>query len=279
MTLRDFRNQFTASLSEIYPKTEIDSFFILLAEEYLNFQSVDLVLKSDFYLNETKTSLFKEALSRLEKQEPIQYVLGKTEFYGNVFLVNKHTLIPRSETEELVSWILESAQSDTSILDIGTGTGCIPISLKKELDNAYISAIDVSEKALEIAKINAQQNNTEILFIRQDILKTEVLNNSYDIIVSNPPYVRELEKEMMQKNVLDFEPETALFVEDSNPLVFYKKIAELAINHLNPDGLLFFEINEYLGEETLEVIKEVGFKHVEIKNDIFGKQRMIKASL
>lgn len=287
MILKEFRDNFNKQLESIYPKTEIDSFFFLLTESYLNFQRVDLVLKASFFLDEKKVEIFLNALQRLKQQEPIQHIIGKTEFYGLPFFVNQHTLIPRPETEELVSWILKieeekrekRKEKSLKILDIGTGTGCIPISLKNELPTAQISAIDISKETLKIAKKNAELNKVEVNYVQKDILKTDSLNDSYDIIISNPPYVRELEKKMMQKNVLDFEPETALFVKDSNPLVFYKKITELAKNHLNQNGFLFFEINEYLGKETKELIENFGFSKVEIKNDIFGKQRMIKASL
>lgn len=280
MILKEFKDHFNQQLESIYPKTEIDSFFFLLTESYLNFQRVDLVLKASFFLEEEKVEIFLNALKRLKQQEPIQHIIGKTEFYGLPFFVNQHTLIPRPETEELVSWILKTEKEKSlKILDIGTGTGCIPISLKKKLPIAHVSAIDISKEALKIAKKNAEFNKVEVDYVQKDILKTDSLNDSYDIIISNPPYVRELEKKMMQKNVLDFEPETALFVEDSNPLVFYKKITELAKNHLNQNGFLFFEINEYLGKETKELIENFGFSKVEIKNDIFGKQRMIKASL
>ncbi len=199
------------------------------------------------------------------------------------FEVNENTLIPRPETEELVEWIIENQKSkDQSqkleILDIGTGTGCIPISLKANLPQANVSAIDVSEQALEMAKINAVSNNVEVNFIQANILEVEDLNQHFDVIVSNPPYVRNLEKQEIKKNVLDYEPHLALFVEDTDALLFYRKIAQLALKNLSPNGLLFFEINQYLGNETVDLLENIGFKNIELKKDIYGNDRMIKCT-
>ncbi|WP_214983795.1 peptide chain release factor N(5)-glutamine methyltransferase [Tenacibaculum dicentrarchi] len=299
MKLHDLKIDFITQLAEIYPQTEIDTFFFYLIEEYLDFQRIDVLMKADFEIIDSKQVLFNNAIQRLKKQEPIQYILGNTEFYGFPFLVNENTLIPRPETEELVEWILEeisdikNSQHDEvlkprSILEIGTGTGCIPISLKKHLADFDISAIDVSKEALKIAKENAKQNTVDINFIAQDILKAENLNfisssNSsdicFDIIVSNPPYVRELEKAEIKNNVLENEPHLALFVSDDNPLIFYNKIADLAKLHLTKNGLLFFEINQYLAKETVAMLTEKGFNNIELKKDFVGNDRMIKASL
>ena len=184
----------------------------------------------------------------------------------------------------MVEWIIESQKSKVQspkceILDIGTGTGCIPISLKTKLPQAKVSAIDVSEKALEVAKRNAVSNKVDISFIQADILEVEDLSQYFDIIVSNPPYVRNLEKEEIKKNVLDYEPHLALFVEDTDALLFYRKIAQLALKNLSPNGLLFFEINQYLGKETVELLQNLGFKNIELKKDIYGNNRMIKCSI
>ena len=225
MILKEFKTYFSEQLSVIYPKKEIDTFFFLLIEEYLGLQRIDTVLKADIEISSEKLLLFNIAISRLQKEEPIQYILGKTEFYGFPFKVTNNTLIPRPETEELVEWILtEVAKTQKlNILDIGTGTGCIPISLAKHLPNANISAIDVSKEALLIAKENATSNNVVINFIEQDILLAKDLSKEYDIIVSNPPYVRELEKVEIKNNVLENEPHLALFVDDNDPLLFYDK--------------------------------------------------------
>ena len=300
MTLKKFKLYFSDKLSEIYPQTEIDSFFFILIEELLGLQRIDTVLKPDFIIENEILNNLKNIISRLKKEEPIQYILGKTAFYGLPFLVDKNTLIPRPETEELVEWILKEIQElrikiqkeSLSILDIGTGTGCIPISLAKNLKNITISAIDVSSNALKIAKQNASLNNVTIDFFELDILQTENLNklsvlaqskthsnNKYDIIVSNPPYVRELEKVEIKNNVLNNEPHLALFVDNENPLIFYKKIADLAKSHLTKNGLLFFEINQYLSNETVTMLKEKEFTNIELKKDLFSNDRMIQARL
>lgn len=282
MLLKQYKSYFLEQLSSIFPQTEINTFFFLLIEEYLAFQRIDFTLQPTFEVPSDKKTLLDEALARLKKEEPIQYILGKTEFFGLPFNVNKSTLIPRSETEELVEWIIKEvgeSQSLLSILDIGTGTGCIPISLKKQLSDVNISAIDVSEKALTVAKKNAELNDVEVSFVLQDVLKTKELSGKFDIIVSNPPYVRELEKTEIKNNVLENEPHLALFVEDNNPLIFYKKIADLAKNSLTKTGLLFFEINQYLGKETVDMLKSKGFTKIEIRKDLFGNDRMIRAQV
>ena len=302
MILSDFRNYFLEQLSNVFPKTEIDTFFFLLTEKILKLQRIDVALNPRFEISETDIITLKKILSRLQNQEPIQYILGNTEFYGLPFKVNKHTLIPRPETEELVAWILEEKKENLTILEIGTGTGCIPISLAKNLPNATIYAIDVSSEALIIAEENAKLNNVNINFIEQDILNIEDLNViankikqsqinneitssktprndiKFDIIVSNPPYVRNLEKVEIQPNVLENEPHLALFVDDNNPLIFYDKIADLAKSHLKENGKLYFEINQYLGKETISMLSEKGFTS-ELKKDIFGNDRMTKSIL
>ncbi|WP_440066656.1 peptide chain release factor N(5)-glutamine methyltransferase [Tenacibaculum discolor] len=282
MQLKQYKSYFSEQLKSVYPQTEIDTFFFFLIEEYLELKRIDLTLRPDFEISSDKRILLDEALVRLKEEEPIQYILTKTEFYGLPFKVNQNTLIPRPETEELVEWIINEVdknQESLSILDIGTGTGCIPISLKKHLPKTTVSTIDVSEEALKIAKQNAVLNKVEVSFMHQDILKTEELSGEFDIIVSNPPYVRELEKVEIKNNVLKNEPHLALFVEDNNPLIFYKKIADLAKNSLTKTGLLFFEINQYLGLETVEMLKNKGFTQIELRKDLFGNDRMIKASL
>jgi release factor glutamine methyltransferase len=300
MTLKNFRTYFTDTLQEIYLKTEIDTFFFLLIEEKLNLQRVDTVMQPDFLIADANLSELKIILKRLQKEEPIQYILGNTEFYGLPFKVNKNTLIPRPETEELVEWIIKEVtelqnnkvaklgmsetstmnkEKSISIIDIGTGTGCIPISLAKNLNNVKISAIDVSSEALIVAQQNATLNNVDISFLEMDILETKELPQKYNLIVSNPPYVRELEKVEISNNVLENEPHLALFVEDDNPLIFYSKIADLAKIHLKKEGLLFFEINQYLGKETVAMLKHKGFNSIKLKKDLFGNDRMVKVIL
>ncbi|AQS93587.1 protein-(glutamine-N5) methyltransferase, release factor-specific [Polaribacter sp. BM10] len=279
MTLKEFKTLFREALSKTYPQTEIDSFFLILIEEKLNLKRIDTVLNPNYIIENTIEIELKNIITRLQKQEPIQYIIGNTEFYGYPFLVDKNTLIPRPETEELVSWVLEEISNEkVSILDIGTGSGCIPITLAKEQKNSNIFAIDVSNKALKVAKKNAILNNVEIGFIEQNILETNSLPQKFNIIVSNPPYVRELEKIEIKENVLNNEPHLALFVEDNNPLLFYKKIADLAKNYLLKNGILFFEINQYLGQETVLMLKEKGFTNIILKKDYFGNDRMIKCN-
>ena len=294
ISLKEYKKLFSETLKDIFPSTEIDTFFLYLMEEYLGFTRVDLVLQSDFIIDQNTKNLFDRALERLKNQEPIQYILGKTDFFGLPFLVDKNTLIPRPETEELVAWIIDEVEilnnkssPKISLLDIGTGSGCIPISLAKNIDFAAIYAIDISTKTLEVALKNADSNQVSISFFEMDILKTSNLDLlskdktqiNFDIIVSNPPYVRESEKSAMDKNVLENEPHQALFVSDENPLVFYEKIADLALLHLSRNGLLFFEINQYLRNQTVNMLLKKGFKNIELRKDIFGNNRMIKANI
>lgn len=294
ISLKEYKKLFSETLKDIFPSTEIDTFFLYLMQEYLGFTRVDLVLQSDFIIEQNTKNLFDRALERLKNQEPIQYILGKTDFFGLPFLVDKNTLIPRPETEELVAWIIDEVEilnnkssPKISLLDIGTGSGCIPISLAKNIDFAAIYAIDISTKTLEVALKNGDSNQVSISFFEMDILKTSNLDLlskdktqiNFDIIVSNPPYVRESEKSAMDKNVLENEPHQALFVSDENPLVFYEKIADLALLHLSRNGLLFFEINQYLGNQTVNMLLKKGFKNIELRKDIFGNNRMIKANI
>jgi release factor glutamine methyltransferase len=282
MTVRTLKNHFAKALSELYPSEEIQSFFSILSEKHLGMSRLELSLKSEMILSEVISKKYIEALKRLQTHEPIQYIIGETEFYGLLFKVNKHTLIPRPETEELVDWIITESKTQypepSTILDIGTGSGCIAISLAKNILGSRVAAIDFSKDALDVAEHNASLNNVDIDFIRMDILKALELPTQYDVIVSNPPYVRNLEKEKMQRNVLNFEPDSALFVSDESPLVFYKKIAGLANNHLAPHGLLYFEINEYFSEDMVIMLKEFNFKDITVKTDFFGKERMIKCT-
>ena len=291
MLLKRYKTHFFNSLKNSQDEQEIESFFFILTEYLHNLKRVDLALNPNFELSDTEVEKWNSILADLQQEKPIQYITGEAWFYGLKFEVNENTLIPRPETEELVEWIIESQKSKVQsqkleILDIGTGTGCIPISLKANLPQANVSTIDVSEKALEVAKRNATSNKVEINFIQANILKVEDLSQlptsnfqlptSIDIIVSNPPYVRNLEKEEIKKNVLDYEPHLALFVEDTDALLFYRKIAQLALKNLSPNGLLFFEINQYLGKETVELLQNLGFKNIELKKDMYGNDRMIK---
>ena len=281
MTIKQIKRVFTSELNHLYPQTEIDSFFYMLSEEILSLKRVDIALK----LNEEIAipQKFHDALNKLTQQKPIQYILGKTEFYGLNFKVNNNVLIPRPETEELADWIIQDCANTTQnkkIIDIGTGSGCIAISLAKHIKNSNITALDVSEKALEIAKYNAQNNDVKVSFILDDMLSLKSQNfEKFDVIVSNPPYIRNLEKEEINDNVLKNEPHLALFVEDNDALIFYNAIADFALKNLTKNGQLYLEINQYLGKETMALLQNKGFLKIELKQDIFGNDRMIKASL
>jgi release factor glutamine methyltransferase len=281
MKIKEYRSQFIQELTPIYDAGEAESFFYLILEEKQQLKRIDLALHPDLNFSEEEIVVWNSILEQLKKEIPIQYLLGKTSFYGLDFEVNENVLIPRPETEELVDWIINTnlkiqKSGNLKILDIGTGSGCIAISLAKNIPNAEVYAIDVSEKALATAKINAALNNVNVTFISQNILETEDLKQQFDIIVSNPPYVRNLEKEEIKKNVLDNEPHLALFVEDNDALIFYRKIAELAQKKLSERGQLYFEINQYLGKEMIDLLEKMNFKNIELRKDIYGNDRMIK---
>lgn len=251
----------------------------MLSESWLGYSRVALSLNSSEEISSAILSKFINALERLKNQEPIQYIIGVTEFCGLSFHVSPATLIPRPETEELVDWIIQDSEEQATILDIGTGSGCIAVTLAHHLNGSVVSAIDVSEQALEIAARNAEENNVAVQFIHADILTIAQLPAHYDIIVSNPPYVRNLEKTAMSDNVLRYEPATALFVSDDDPLRFYRKISLLAKTYLREGGSLYFEINEYLGEELIIMLKNFNFKNVELRQDFRGRDRFIKCTL
>lgn len=278
MKIKSYRNIFIESLTSIYDALEAESFFYLVLEEKHQLKKIDLALNPDLIFSETELMLWNEILEALKKEIPIQYLLEKAHFYGLEFYVNQNVLIPRPETEELVEWVIANAKNQkVNILDIGTGSGCIAISLAKNLPLASVSAIDVSEKALEVAQKNAQINNVTINFITQNILNTSELEGKYDIIVSNPPYIRNLEKSEIRNNVLCNEPHLALFVENDNALIFYKKIGELAFQNFksHKNSQLYFEINQYLANETIACLKEIGFENIELRKDIYQNDRMI----
>jgi len=284
MVLADLKVKMTALLTTVFEKTEIESFFYLLIDFKLNLNKMDFLLNPNIMVSARDKKFFELAIQKLETEQPIQYILGETEFYGLQFKVNENTLIPRSETEELVDWIIQDQliikNKQLTILDIGTGSGCIPISLAKNLIGSNVTTVDVSEAAIEVAQGNAEANKVAVSFLNDSILEPKIVNDSkyvFDVIVSNPPYVRNLEKQEIKKNVLDYEPHLALFVEDNDALIFYKKITEYALSHLKKDGVLYFEINQYLGEETVNLIKNMGFKNIELRKDMSGNDRMIKA--
>ncbi len=264
---------FKQQLSRIADEREITSWAYMMIENLFGYNRSDCIINSEKELNLVLAERIKRIVSDLRANKPLQYILGETEFYGLKFKVNQHTLIPRPETEELITWILKEEFS--SALDIGTGSGCTSIVLAKNT-RAQISAIDISENALKVAKHNAKENSVDVNFIKQDILVAINLQK-VDLIVSNPPYVLEIEKQNMKANVLQYEPHLALFVPDNDPLLFYNKIGNLATESLNFGGKLFFEINERYGTEISKMLSNIGFVDIELKKDINEKDRMIKA--
>jgi len=279
MILKSLKTYFSTTLLDHYPDTEIDSFFSMLSLHILKMKRIDISQSLFSVVSGKKYDKFQVAIERLKLYEPIQYIIGDTEFYGLEFKVNPSVLIPRPETEELVAWIIDGhkKKQQISILDIGTGSGCIAVTLAKHLVNANVYALDVSLEALSLAKENALTNDVNVEFIEADILDWDYGDLQFDVIVSNPPYVRELEKEAMSANVLDHEPHLALFVKDDDALLFYRTITKVANKILKPNGQLYFEINESLGKDTYDLLSNSGYSAVELKKDLFQKDRMIKA--
>ena len=280
MNSKQYRNQFIEALTNLYGADEAESFFYLILENKHNLRRVDMALNPDLSFSEAQLQVWNSLLEQLQLEIPIQYLLGSTSFYGLEFKVNENVLIPRPETEELVDWIIENQKGKDQkikILDIGTGSGCIAISLAKNLPHAQVFAIDVSKGALATAKENAKTNGVNVHFIEQNILETTDLLQDFDIIVSNPPYVRELEKQEIKNNVLEHEPHLALFVANDDALVFYIKITALAQKNLVAQGELYFEINQYLGKEMIAMVQDFGFTTIELKKDIYANDRMLRA--
>ena len=275
MTLQDFKLKMISELSLIYEMDELNSIFNLLSEYYLKIPRSKILLANEIDLDQSNQTLFQSALERLKTHEPIQYVLGKTSFMDMEFKVNSSVLIPRPETEELIRLMLKEDLDGKDILDIGTGSGCIAISLAKNFPNAKVIALDISNDALEIAKENAALNNVRIDFICSDIFKYQS-DKKYDLIVSNPPYVCESEKLLMKQNVLNFEPDLALFVDDNDPLKYYLEIINFSKYGLKSNGFLFFEINKRFSSllKTKLLNNKLNFS---VKNDFAGFPRFIKA--
>ncbi len=280
MLLKEIKTIFHKELDELFPKEEVDHFFYMLLEHYLKLHPLDLVLQPQLIISKEEERPLFEGLSQLKQERPIQYILGHAHFFGMDLMVDEHVLIPRQETEELVAWIrsdLQNKEAQTTILDIGTGSGCLAIALAQNCPNVKVYALDVSKKALEIAKQNAINQGVLVEFIHADILQIKNLGIAFDLIVSNPPYVRTIEKKEMPGNVLKHEPELALFVSDTDPLLFYRCIAEFAKNNLKQKGVLYFEINQYLGKETEQLLKDQNFSEIELRKDVLGNDRMLKA--
>lgn len=277
--MQNIRDYIKCQLKPIYSQGEISAITQLILEKQLCISIIESLTYKLNDLSEAELSILSEIIEKLKSREPIQYVLGDSDFFNLKFMVNNNVLIPRPETEELVEWIILDSHSehDLSILDIGTGSGCIAISLAHNIPTAKVQACDISLQALEVAKINAQRNKVDISFIEQDILQTDISDTSFDIIVSNPPYITETEKAEMHDTVLDFEPHLALFVPNNKALLFYEHIATFALNSLKPKGKLYFEINRNFGEDTKQMLIRKGFAKVELRQDLSGNDRMIKA--
>jgi len=286
MKIGDLAAHYELELQPLYDADEAKALFGIAAGQVLALSPAKLIIQKDTDISFINMQKLLSILNDLQIGMPIQHILEEAHFYGLVFKVNEHVLIPRPETEELVDWVISvcslqlsvNSFKKISILDIGTGSGCIPITLKKHLPRADVSTLDVSADAIAVAKQNAHQIGVNINFIEADIL-TFKSEEKFDIIVSNPPYIRDLEKADMHHNVLAHEPHLALFVRDDNPLLFYKAIADFTKTNLNPNGELFFEINEYLGLETVEMLKDNGFTDVELRQDMQGKDRMVRAGV
>lgn len=267
------------TLAGNYSETEASALAKMLLVEKFGFSTLELFGGKDKEVFKKDLDVLDEILGRLKNNEPIQYVLGQESFCDMSFEVNPHVLIPRPETQELVDWIVSDYGHHpfVRILDIGTGSGCIAVSLAKKLSSAKVDAWDISQKALEVASRNAAANDVEVQFCKQDVLETNLPLLSIDVIVSNPPYITEKEKKDMDANVLDWEPAGALFVPDHDPLLFYKKIAQWGIEALISGGAVYFEINWAFGQDTIAMLQGIGYKDILLKKDRYGNDRMIKA--
>lgn len=284
MTLKEFQNKSIDELGTVFSISEAKYIIDLMISKFLNVKKIQLVLMANNELEENLIESLHKAIVRLKNNEPFQYILEEEAFYGYIFKVNESVLIPRPETEELVEWVIQSygdLNQNLNLLDIGTGSGCIPISLKLNLNNSTVSACDISEEALVVAQENSHNLKAEINFFKLDILDEEnwTNQNKYDYIISNPPYIPNKEKKLMHENVLNFEPGLALFVADLEPLLFYEKIMNFALLKLKKNGFLFFECNEYNALEVVSMLERNAFCNIELRKDINGKNRMVKTQL
>lgn len=275
-TLKSLRNYFRRKLELVYDKKEIDAFFYSGLSHYLNIDRVSFIADPKKQVSESDILQFRYLAKELLKSRPIQYIFGETDFMDLKIRVNEHVLIPRPETEEMVSDIISKVINPNTIIDFCTGSGCIALALKNHFNNAAITGIDVDVEALKIAETNAKINQLPVGFKKDDVLNPGLAYPMADLIVANPPYVTEAEKSQMQANVLDYEPELALFVPDNDPLLFYKSIVRLTVNNLKPDGWFYFEINEKFGEEVLSLMREAGIvKNLALNHDLNGKPRWV----
>jgi len=277
--LREIKRQYLKELETVYDKQEANSLLNILIKHFFGLSRVDQAVQTDFRLSESEILKLHFAVKDLKNEKPVQYITGETEFQGLKLKVTPDVLIPRPETEELIDLIVKenTSRKINSILDIGTGSGCIALSLKKYFPESEVTGIDISENSLKIAKENSELNGLQVNFMKADILDPNIKNkfDKFDMIVSNPPYVTEDDKILMKKNVLEFEPHLALFVENNEPLVFYEKIADFSVEKLNPDGQLWFEVNEKYAHKVSGLLKHKGFKNVTVMKDFMGKERFV----
>jgi len=273
----EIRSQYKRELINFYDEKEADVFIFILFQEFARITKADLIVNPDKTISESELFKIHFAVNELKNYKPIQYITGEAEFYGMPFRVTPDVMIPRPETEELVEWVIKENKpgEGLKILDIGTGSGCIAIVLKKYMPAMEVYGIDISAQALQIAQINANMNNADVIFKEVDIFSSGNLPD-FDIIVSNPPYIRKSERKQMQRNVLDYEPERALFVEDKNALIFYNAIADFARTHLKENGKLYCEINQYLAKETRNLFQHKGFRNIRLNKDMKRNFRMIR---
>ena len=277
MTVLEFKNVFNKNLESQIDKNELNELFFWLIDHYCKIDKIRYIVNENYQLNNQEENDLRKAIKLLKKETPVQYIIGTAEFKGMNFNVNSNVLIPRPETEELVDWVLEGNPKNKKILDIGTGSGCIAISLSKFLEDCLIEAWDVSKEAISVAKQNCKKQKTKISFKLIDIRNNIYSDEKFDIIVSNPPYVTQKDKQNMSKNVLNFEPHLALFTPENDPLFYYKKILNFSQGHLKSNGCLFLEINENLSKNVQELLNDYGFHDIKLRKDFRQKNRMIKA--
>ncbi len=275
--MKEITTRIRKELCGYYSSGEITALTRTLVTELLHIKESTFFLKEPLTLSPQQTSLLDEAILRLQQQQPIQHILGYENFCGLQFAVNRSVLIPRPETQELAAWIISEAKGEENILDIGTGSGCIAISLANKLPNSKVEAWDISNEALSIASQNNATNNTTVRFVQKDIFTATAKEKEFDIIVSNPPYIKEEEKKSMHRNVLDYEPHIALFVPDSNPLLFYREIAIKSQSMLRSQGSLYFEINREHANDIMQMLKEMHYTDIELRKDFADNDRMIRA--
>lgn len=275
-SLKHIYQELFKTLRLLYDENEARALAFELLDIHVDGARNKVIMNAEHGLKDSEIALLESNLNRVLNAEPIQYIRGFTHFLDLKIYVNEHVLIPRPETEELVDWIVKDGMSYNSAIDIGTGSGCIALALvKNNIPN--VAALDISEPALALAQKNAKENDMKIELIEADVLSNPDLDRKFDLIVSNPPYVRKQEMNQMEKNVLEYEPHLALFVEDNDPLVFYKAIIDFSNRHLNSGGMLYFEINEFLGESIKRLLKDQGFEKIELKKDLSGRDRFTRA--